>query len=986
MSIAFVRRFNILACAIAFAVCADAYAYNLAWLDEKAADGVLFVTNTIADAGTYKATTGAYYAFANSENWTDKEAPHENAVYFNGELQTRLNTAGYSFPGEGFVLVGKTFIMHQKADFGYVGVENDATIQTYTGKTAGLTDGVVDIAPCKRLTLTTSISGRMEIDSAIRGAGDVTLTLVTGTDAPGSSTHVFAGVNTDWTGSLLLKTGYLTSRKYPTYDKGYVTFKFSDGRALGGRKTTFAYDAITLASFVRFTPTASTQLADGLNRGLYVGDPTSKMICAGIFSIGEGITLTNHWPMTVNGTVYKEGTGTLELASACRFLDDTVPEDADFHGLMISSGTVRVSHADALNGLIVDVSSTLDKALALDLSKTEGDLFAFGIRNTKTEAPFVGDKLPIVFENATLENLTAIYAAGGKFGVVTVADGAVDVTEAQLEGLVLPDVAGCECSLVRAPNGDDTTTFALKVKAPLIVPINVSGPTPVSMSLTLPADYKFPVGETVGLKFSQKIPLPFHDGVTLPLVTYGGAVSLTPEMFEDKSEKTFDLPRMTLVVTSAAGVQTVSAVVRPVICDVDACDNLDTTFDGTAESWSDGQSVHRDADYLRTHKLKKANGNGINYGTFSGDSLTLADREGMSTYGTVTIPKTAGGEVVRSYGWRTGSGQSGSSYAVAGYLFLGGAYDDDPVNGYAFYPYTPYYDSVRGADGRYTGSAKAGQVYLSADLSGEGPLYFYPTPNISITGLLGNNTNYFGRIFLDGKEKTQTGYYYGMHVRVNSANNLGGRLAVFKQDSITLQNMAYFRAQADIALTNDMNRGITFLANGGGFVVEEDVVFTLGWPIHLDAGIQKHGAGTLRLAGSITKGVNYERGLTVTEGTLAVANDAAIAGLDVVFSNGVTLALSPSVETGFTEGFTVLDADESGTPGKIAVTVDLPAAEKPNELKFAICETRDADLAGKIRPLKARGYTVPKIVRTQVGEKYRYEYVATRSGMVLLFR
>lgn len=156
--------------------------------------------------------------------------------------------------------------------------------------------------------------------------------------------------------------------------------------------------------------------------------------------------------------------------------------------------------------------------------------------------------------------------------------------------------------------------------------------------------------------------------------------------------------------------------------------------------------------------------------------------------------------------------------------------------------------------------------------------------------------------------------------------------------------------------------------------------------MHLDAGIQKHGAGTLRLAGSITKGANYERGLTVTDGTLAVANDTAIAGLDVVFSNGVTLALSPSVKTGFTEEFTVLDADESGMSGKIAVTVDLPADERPNELQFAICETKDENLVEKLRPLKARGYTVPKIVRTQVGEKYRYEYVATRSGMMLIFR
>lgn len=981
------KQLKILASAIAFAVCADAYAYNLAWLDEKAADGVLFVTNTIADAGKCMRTTDAYYAFTNSACWTDKKEPHENAVYFNGGLQMRLDTANYSFPGEGFILTGGIFYMHQQASFNYVGVEEDATIQAYQYLSAGLKNGVIDIASGKTLKLITSYNGgEMWVDSEVRGAGDITLTIYTGTDSPGVSTHVFAGVNTGWTGSLLLKTGYLTSRSYPNHDKGYLVFNFSDGRALGGRKEAFEPDALTLASFVRFTPTASTQLAEGLNRGLYVGDPTDTRINAGVFSIGEGITLTNHWPMTVHGTVYKEGSGTLELASDCRFPNDAVPTSAARHTLMLSAGTVRVSHVDALNGLIVDVSSAQDKALALDLSKTEGELFAFGIRNTKTVTPFAGDKLPIVFENATLENLSAIYAAGGKFGVVTVADSAADATEAKLGGQVLPDVAGCECSLVRTSNGDDTTTFALKVRAPLIVPIDVSGPAPVSTPLELPTDYDFPLGETVGLRLSQKIPLPLNDGATLPLVTYSGTVVLTPEMFADESEKTYDLPRTTIVVSSADGVQTVSAVVRPVICDVDACDNLDTTFDGTAATWSDGQPVHRGADYVRTHKLKKAGGSGINYGTFSGDSLTLADREVTSTYGTVTIPKTVGGEVVRAYGWRTGSGQSESSYAVAGYLFLGGAYDDDPVNAFAFYPYLPYYDSVRGADDRYTGSAKKGQVYLSADLSGEGPLYFCPTPNISIAGILGDNTNYFGRIFLDGKEMSKTGYYYGMHVRVNSANNFGGRLAAFRPDSITMQKMAYFRAEADIALTNDMNRGITFQTKGGGFVVEEGCTFTLGWPLRLDAGIQKHGAGTLRLAGSITRGANYERGLTVTEGTLAVANDTAVSGLDVVFSNGVTLALSPSVATGFKNGFKVLPADGSGTPGKISVTVDLPADERPNELQFAICETKDENLVEKLRPLKARGYTVPKIVRTQVGEKYRYEYVATRSGMVLIFR
>jgi len=962
--------------------CTNAFAYNLAWLNEKEAAGVPFVENKYADGGSHGSTKGAVYAFTAATNWTDNALPHAGAVYLGNAMQMRLNTTNYNFPGDGFILPGgETFYMHQAASFGYVGVETSSTIQGWQKVTFGLTNGVVDIASGQTLTLKPSVGGGVTLGSEIKGAGDVKVLLYNGTDAPGTPSFAFSGVNTNWTGSLLVRQSYSTQRSWPNINKGYVIFKFSDGRALGGAKDAFAYDALTLACFSRFTPTASTQLADGLNRGIYIGD-TSGAINAGFFSIDENITLTNHWPLTVNGTVYKVGAGTLELASDCRFLDDTVPVTETRHTFVLSNGTVRVSHVDALNGLIVDVSSPLEKALALDLAKTSGDLFAFGIRNTRTATPFVGEALPIVFENVTLENLTAIFWRGGLFGLTTVSDDAADATALQLAALALPEVPDCDCSLTCVANDDDTTTFALQVRrVSLVVPLDLSGSTPVTTPIPLPADYAFPAGEKVGIKLSQKIPLPFHNGATLPLVTYTGTHVLTPEMFEDQSEKTYDLPRTTLVVTTEGGVQTVSAVVRPVVCDVAACCNLDETFDGTADSWSDGQAVHRDADYLRTQKLKKS-GSEVNYGAFSGDSLTIACREAMTAYKNASIPMTAGGEPVRVYGWRTGTGTSAGVYGIRGELFLGGAYADDPVSAYAFYPYLNLCDG-----NRYAGKEKTGQCTLTANLSGEGPLYMKPTQNVSITGLLGDNTNYFGRIFLDGKEDEETSYRYGMHVRVKQENNFGGRLTAFHADAITLQNMAYFRAQANIALTNDMNRGITFQNNGGGFVIDSGYTLALGWPMHLDAGIQKHGAGTLRLAGLITKGPNYVRGLTVTEGVLAVANDAAVAGLDVVFSNGVTLALAPNLTTGFSEGFTVLDADDAGTAGEINVAVDLPVSEKPANINVCICETNDPDLGAKLRPVPLRGYEETKISCVPIAEgRYRYAYSAIRVGFVLMFR
>jgi hypothetical protein len=124
----------------------------------------------------------------------------------------------------------------------------------------------------------------------------------------------------------------------------------------------------------------------------------------GVFISGQGRfyvlankTLTLKEQLSVNGRVYKEGSGTLALGGALRFLDpegaltSTPPAGAANRTFYVMGGRVKPLSADALEGLDVVFSnktSKLEVGLAMDVAPADATLLAKGICNTNSSAPF----------------------------------------------------------------------------------------------------------------------------------------------------------------------------------------------------------------------------------------------------------------------------------------------------------------------------------------------------------------------------------------------------------------------------------------------------------------------------------------------------------------------------------------------------------------------------------------------------------------------
>lgn len=343
-------------------------------------------------------------------------------------------------------------------------------------------------------------------------------------------------------------------------------------------------------------------------------------------------------------------------------------------------------------------------------------------------------------------------------------------------------------------------------------------------------------GEHQVLSLSELIALPFHDPLTLELLQItAGTRDYKLEDFVDATEKTYELPRTCLSVEKdEGGVQHVYLNARPVVKSVAEIGNVG--INGVAASWSDSATPHKDADYLLVHKVGS-----VKKYDFEGDTLTIANSallqfryensSGVGRFHTQT------GEPVTIYpGCHTDQNYSGVSLSATGEIFLPGQFgDSDYLNAYL------RYGKTAGNDGQFS---------VDATLSGAGTLQISGAKNgTSWNGIGGNNTNYFGRIIVTGNGTTVE--TRGTQCRVSKAEAFGGRLDEFQENALTLTGYAMIKATGNVALTNDMNRGI-YIGAQGGFNCDAGKTFTCGWPIKLGAGgnIYKHGAGTLELGGA----------------------------------------------------------------------------------------------------------------------------------------
>lgn len=504
----------------------------------------------------------------------------------------------------------------------------------------------------------------------------------------------------------------------------------------------------------------------------------------------------------------------------------------------------------------------------------------------------------------------------------------------------------------------------VQIVDPIVVPFDPEAHTVTTVTrrrLTVEPGLKQPIS------LSAAYPVPCHESYELEVLRIeSGSPDLKGDDFEDGTTKTFGLPRTSFSVTKDGdGTQHVFLYVRPVVKSLSTIANA-YGINGQEANWSDTALPHENADYLLVHEVGD-----IGTKVFGGDSLTVADGGKLSLKNAKQLLETKTGEPVIIYpGIQTDEWNNGREMVVDGSVFIAGNYGD--LTGFNFY--LTYGETA----------SKKGRLQLDAALSGAGTLRVYGAKNVtSWNGIFGDNTNYFGKILLDGNGSTvETA---GVQVRVGNPLSFGGRLDEFRSDAVTITDYAMVKAIGDVALTNDMNRGF-YIADNGGFNCDAGKTFETTWPISLNGTLYKHGEGTLILGGALTHETGSTGNFVVRGGTVGILNDAAAEGLVVKATNDFAIVVSSesTAENGFT-GFDLTPPPGSDVLPKVTVVADVAGDVS---YKLPICTVaNDSDITADTFVVEQVRHYRCSLVAEPVDDKTtRYSLKCSKPGLIIVIQ
>jgi autotransporter-associated beta strand protein len=265
--------------------------------------------------------------------------------------------------------------------------------------------------------------------------------------------------------------------------------------------------------------------------------------------------------------------------------------------------------------------------------------------------------------------------------------------------------------------------------------------------------------------------------------------------------------------------------------------------------WSDSQYPHGDADYLVSSWLMlRTPENNTSY-VFGGRSLTLSNGYmNVKGGGQLTITD------LRTYSCRIADGIGGVTPRLYGTNTVYGT-----SSGYS--RYSGSNDRVLQLHTVFQGTGE-----LSFDRTeGETPGYFYPE-------LRGDNSGFAGGMRVVGPN---------IELRIVHTNGLGGALASFRADALSLVNSGIVYAATSVSLAPP-NRGVT-LSNGGILRVMSPYVITVTNPVTGTGGLVLRGDGRVDLNAAMT----FSGDTTVEGGTLRLGPALSLpAGHRIIMKSG----------------------------------------------------------------------------------------------------
>ena len=390
-------------------------------------------------------------SMTNAATWADGKAVHPGAHYnFNLQhknIRTLWNPEGsYEFPGASLMLGAKnsTFILASRevwCPVFYAG--NYENLKLYCAEASDVTFHG-DIYTVYRNSQDQDENFRIRIynnhcftlDGELKGSGNVLLKAGTAADSfKGSHRGDFVLVrkSEDFLGKITLTSDASDKKREWSNAEPYAHVWYADPACFGGPLDAFAYDALRIEKMARLITTNNVVFSD-LTRGLFLSG------IAQLETPEATDSLTLLQPVTVNGRVYKQGAGTLAMGGELKFIDaenartDTPPDDAAKRTLYVQGGVLKPLAADALNGLDIVFSNSVNVAIELDLDTEDALLKAYGLRNTKSTSPLTlslaggATKVPVRLISARTSADEAF-----SVGVMTVKSEIADETFAKLD-------------------------------------------------------------------------------------------------------------------------------------------------------------------------------------------------------------------------------------------------------------------------------------------------------------------------------------------------------------------------------------------------------------------------------------------------------------------------------------------------------------------------------------------------------------------------
>ncbi|MBQ6329537.1 MAG: hypothetical protein IJI35_11025, partial [Kiritimatiellae bacterium] len=305
----------------------------------------------------------------------------------------------------------------------------------------------------------------IEIDSEISGNGQLWFSGVRreATSSPAAH-YILRKPNPDFVGTVCVSQ-FVTGANsiYSDFSSKFQTLRIANGKCLGGRLPEFDPAALTLAKFSRLQVLGpnNVELEDGLNRGVYIQG-------CGRFYVnttnGTNDTLVCNWPITMNGALYKEGAGRLELGGAVSFQGEDAIGDtprANSNLFFVSNGSIVPRRHDCCDGMAVSFAA--GTKLVIPVDPQNADLSKYGFYNVKAGGSVsIAETLAVEFDTTASPEPPAIDFT---VGLVTVTN-TVAATEA-VRGKLRLDARpykGFRATLVETPDNErGVVVFSAKI-------------------------------------------------------------------------------------------------------------------------------------------------------------------------------------------------------------------------------------------------------------------------------------------------------------------------------------------------------------------------------------------------------------------------------------------------------------------------------------------------------------------------------------------